>query len=100
MNFKELMTKLATEGGDNPLFSEEELKSVVDEMTEKDDELGRLRDALAKEKEEHENLKNRVVDHLFSNPMGSAPAEEQTKPEEAKPKTFSDLIDPEYAVRN
>lgn len=104
LNFKDLMSQLATDSSEDAKFSAEDIQSVVDEVTSKDTEIATLREELDKKNREHEELKNRIVDKLFSNPKGTPekPEEENSDDEDSpeEVKTFDDLINPDYKIRN
>lgn len=104
LNFKDLMSQLATDSSENAIFSAEDIQSVVDEVTSKDIEIATLKEELDKKNREHEELKNRIVDKLFSNPKGTPekPEEENSDDEDSpeEVKTFDDLINPDYKIRN
>lgn len=104
LNFKDLMSQLATDSSENAIFSAEDIQSVVDEVTSKDTEIATLKEELDKKNREHEELKNRIVDKLFSNPKGTPekPEEENSDDEDSpeEVKTFDDLINPDYKIRN
>lgn len=104
LNFKDLMSQLATDSSEDAKFSAEDIQSVVDEVTSKDTEIATLKEELDKKNREHEELKNRIVDKLFSNPKGTPekPEEENSDDEDSpeEVKTFDDLINPDYKIRN
>lgn len=104
LNFKDLMSQLATDSSEDAKFSAEDIQSVVDEVTSKDTEIATLKEELDKKNREHEELKNRIVDKLFSNPKGTPDTpEDETSDDEDSPeevKTFDDLINPDYKIRN
>ena len=103
LNFKDLMSQLATDSSEDAKFSAEDIQGVVDEVTSKDTEIETLREELEKKNREHEELKNRIVDKLFSNPKGTPEKPEEENSDEDSPedvKTFDDLINPDYKIRN
>lgn len=104
LNFKDLMSQLATDSSEDAKFSAEDIQSVVDEVTSKDTEIATLKEELDKKNREHEELKNRIVDKLFSNPKGTpdTPEDETSDDEDSQEevKTFDDLINPDYKIRN
>lgn len=104
LNFKDLMSQLATDSSEDAKFSAEDIQSVVDEVTSKDTEIATLKEELDKKNREHEELKNRIVDKLFSNPKGTPEKneEEESDDEDSQEevKTFDDLINPDYKIRN
>lgn len=100
--FKEFMTGLATDTSEESKYSAEDLQAVIDEVNAKDTEIQSLKDELEKRNKEHEELKNRIVDKLFSNPKGK-PLEDEDKNSDSDDepvKTFDQLILPEYQNRN
>ena len=76
---------------------------MVDEVTAKDNEILNLKEELEKKNREHEDLKNRIVEKLFSNPKGTPESSEEDVPDEEgteEVKTFDELINPDYKIRN
>lgn len=102
LNFKDFMSQIATDSSEDAKFSAEDIQSVVDEVTAKDTEIENLKEELEKKNREHEDLKNRIVDKLFSNPKGTPESEEEVPDEEGteEVKTFDELINPDYKIRN
>lgn len=100
--FKEFVSEIATDTSENAKFSAEDIQSVVDEFNSKDSEIERLKGELDKKNQEHEDLKNRIVEKLFSNPKGKPDEEEDDKEKEEEPeiKSFNDLVKPDYRIRN
>lgn len=96
MDFKELASKLSLET-ENPIISQEELQGIVDDYQSKDNQINDLTSQLSSLQEEHEKLKNKIVDSMFNN---DKKIEEKKKEEEPKPKTFKDIINPNYLNRN
>lgn len=99
--FKDLMSQLATDTSENAIPAED-IQGIVDEVTAKDSKIQELTEALEKANKAHEDLKNRIVDKLFSENNGKPnESEEHEEEQEDKPlKTFDDLIDPQYRIRN
>jgi len=100
--FKDLMSELATDTSENAIPAED-IQGIVDEVTAKDTKIQELTEALEKANKAHEDLKNRIVDKLFSENNGKPNEADDVKvpDEDDKPlKTFDDLIDPQYRIRN
>ena len=102
--FKELMSALATDTSENAIPAED-IQSIVDEVNSKDSRIQELTEALEKANKEHEDLKNRIVDKLFSsndgkpNESDNHDAEDDQK-EYDEVKTFDDLVNPQYRNHN
>ena len=103
MGFKDFISKIALgESNDENKVTEEEIQDVIKEVSSKDEEITALKTQLEEKSKEYDDLKNRVLDHLFNNPKGSpddVPDDEDEK-DKPKPKTFKDLINPEYEIKN
>ncbi len=103
--FKDLISKIATPVADeeNPV-SEEEIQDAIAEVTAKDDEIQSLKTQLEEKSKAYEDLKNRVLDNLFSNAKGKAEEPENLNPEEKEPevkrKSFDEIINPQYKIKN
>ena len=95
--FEDLMSALATDA-EQSFATPEDIQEIVNEYSGKDGEIASLRESLSAKEEEYEALKNRIVEHLFSNPKGT-PAPEPEEPEEPKAKTFNDIIDSQFSIR-
>lgn len=105
MGFKDFISKIALgESSDENKVTDEEIQDVIKEVNDKDDEINSLKAQLEEKSKEYDNLKNRIVDHLFNNPKGKPededPEGEDEKDKEKKPKTFKELINPEYEIKN
>lgn len=104
MGFKDFISKIALgESNEENKVTEEEIQDVIKEVSSKDEEITALRTQLEEKSKEYDELKNRVLDHLFNNPKGNPddkddPEDDDKKDE--KPKTFKDLINPEYEIKN
>lgn len=102
MGFKDFISKIALgESNEENKVTEEEIQDVIKEVSSKDEEITALRTQLEEKSKEYDDLKNRVLDHLFSNPKGKPednPDDEDEK-DKPKPKTFKDLINPEYEIK-
>lgn len=100
--FKEFVSEIATDTSENAKFSAEDIQSVVDEFNSKDSEIERLKSELEKKNQEHEDLKNRIVDKLFSNPQGKPEQVEDDNNDKEEPevKSFDELVKPDYRIRN
>ena len=101
--FKDMMSELATDTSENARYSAEEIQEVVSEVTAKDNRIQELEQALQKANKDHEDLKSRIVEKLFDSKdgvpeSGNDPGKEDE--EEEKPKTFNDLVLPDYQNRN
>lgn len=102
--FKDFMSELATDTSEDNKYSAEDIKAVVDEVTAKDTEIEELKKALEKANKDHEDLKSRIVEKLFSSNDGKPNESDESKdvkPEE-KPvvKSFDDLVQADYRIRN
>lgn len=104
-NIKELLSGMAT--GDVKEYTPEEIKEMADEYNTlesskgNDEELNSLKEQLKKEQEEHQKLKDRVVDHLFhgDGKGHESPADDKTKDDKTKKDenlSFKDLVKPDY----
>lgn len=103
LNFKDFMSQIVTDSSEDAKFSAEDIQSVVDEVTAKDNEILNLKEELEKKNREHEDLKNRIVEKLFSNPKGTPEQEEEEGTDDEgtdEVKTFDELINPDYRIRN
>lgn len=103
LNFKDFMSQIATDSSEDAKFTAEDIQSVVDEVTAKDNEILNLKEELEKKNREHEDLKNRIVEKLFSNPKGTPEQEEDEGTDNEgtdEVKTFDELINPDYRIRN
>ena len=103
--FKDLISKIATPVADdeNPV-SEEDIQDAIAEVTAKDEEIQSLKTQLEEMSKAYEDLKNRVLDNLFSNAKGKAEEPEDVNPndqeQEVKRKSFDDIINPQYKIKN
>lgn len=105
MGFKDFISKIALgESNDENKVTEEEIQDVIKEVSSKDEEITALKTQLEEKSKEYDDLKNRVLDHLFNNPKGSPDDkddhEDEDEEDKPKPKTFKDLINPEYEIKN
>lgn len=103
MGFKDFISKIALgESDEENKVTEEEIQDVIKEVSSKDEEITSLKTQLEEKSKEYDALKNRVLDHLFNNPKGEPDNGEPDEGEEKgkKPKTFKELIDPEYEIKN
>lgn len=100
--FKDLISKVTLGISEENTVSDEEIQGAVNEYQEKDTEIESLRTQLEQKSKEYEDLKNRVIENLFNNPKGKpeVPATNPGDDEQPKPKSFKDLIDPEYEIKN
>ena len=100
--FKDLMSELATDTSENARYSAEEIQEAVSEVTAKDTRIQELEQALEKANKDHEDLKSRIVEKLFASKDGKPEQDDPGKEEEEeeKPKTFSELVLPDYQNRN
>lgn len=102
--FKDLMSELATDTSENAIPTED-IQGIIDEVTAKDTRIQELTEALEKANKQHEDLKNRIVDKLFSENNGKTNESDDNSQEESEEDdqtlvTFDDLINPEYRIRN
>lgn len=105
MGFKDFISKIALgESNDENKVTEEEIQDVIKEVSSKDEEITALRTQLEEKSKEYDDLKNRVLDHLFNNPKGNPDdkdgSDDEDEEDKPKPKTFKDLINPEYEIKN
>ena len=101
--FKDLMSELATDTSENAKYSAEDIQEVVSEVTAKDTRIQELEQALEKANKDHEDLKSRIVEKLFASKDGKPDQNDDSgkeEEEEEKPKTFSELVLPDYQNRN
>lgn len=102
--FKDFMSELATDTSEDNKYSAEDIKAVVDEVTAKDTEIEELKKALEKANKDHEDLKSRIVEKLFSSNDGKPNESDESKDDkqEEKPevKSFDDLVQADYRIRN
>lgn len=98
--FEDLMSALATDA-EQSFATPEDIQEIVNEYSSKDSEIATLRESLSAKEGEYEALKNRIVEHLFSNPKGTpvTGGEPEDEPEEPKAKTFNDIIDSQFSIR-
>lgn len=96
--FEDLMSALATDA-EQSFATPEDIQEIVNEYSSKDSEIATLRESLSAKEGEYEALKNRIVEHLFSNPKGTPAPEPEDEPEEPKAKTFNDIIDSQFSIR-
>lgn len=94
--FEDLMSALATDA-EQSFATPEDIQEIVNEYSGKDGEIASLKESLSAKEKEYEALKNRIVEHLFSNPKGAPVPEDE--PEEPKAKTFNDIIDSQFSIR-
>lgn len=105
MGFKDFISKIALgESNEENKVTEEEIQDVIKEVSSKDEEITALKTQLEEKSKEYDALKNRVLDHLFNNPKGNPDDNPEDNPDEKdkdkpKPKTFKDLINPEYEIK-
>lgn len=106
MDLEKLVSNIAT--GEQVEYSAEEIEGFANELkalresSGSKDEIDSLKQELDETKKAHEELKNRIVDKLFSNPTGK-PDEMKPTPKDDKdkePKSFKDIIKPDYQIRN
>lgn len=95
--FEDLMTALAT-SADQQFATAEEIQEMVNDYTGKAQQIETLKADLESRNSEYEALKNRIVEHLFSNPKGEPQPEPE--PEEPKQKSFKDIVNPQFSIRN
>lgn len=103
MGFKDFISKIALgESNEENKVTEEEIQDVIKEVSSKDEEITALRTQLEEKSKEYDDLKNRVLDHLFNNPKGKPEdnSDDEDEKDKPKPKTFKDLINPEYEIKN
>ena len=103
--FKDLISKIAVPSTDeeNQPVSEEEIQDAVAEVNAKDEQIETLKMQLEEKSKAYEDLKNRVLENLFSNPKGKPEEPEEPskeEPEEPKRKSFKDIINPQFEIKN
>ena len=69
--FKDLISKIAVPSADEESqpVSEEEIQDAVAEVNAKDEQIESLKMQLEEKSKAYEDLKNRVLENLFSNPL-------------------------------